>query len=165
MNSILSSSMNKQINTWRDAGDRLVFTNGVFDILHVGHVTYLAAAQKLGHRLIIGLNSDDSVRRLGKGSNRPVHQASDRKKVLEGLRSVDLVVEFTDDTPAILIAEIRPDVLVKGGDYDPDCKDSSDPTFIVGSIETRANGGSVQVIPFVKGHSTTGIIEKSRTTK
>ena len=77
MKPILSSSMNKQINTWRDAGDRLVFTNGVFDILHVGHVTYLAAAQKLGHRLIIGLNSDESVRRLGKGANRPVHQASD----------------------------------------------------------------------------------------
>lgn len=154
----------KVINAWRDAGDTIVFTNGVFDILHVGHVTYLEAAKNLGHRLVLGLNGDESVRRLNKSPNRPIHTESDRKRVLQGLRAVDMVLIFEDDTPLEMIACIQPDVLVKGGDYDPDCTDATDKTYIVGSHEILTAGGRVAVLPFVPGHSTTSIIEKSRTT-
>lgn len=152
------------INAWCKAGDTIVFTNGVFDILHVGHVTYLEAAKNLGHRLVLGLNGDESVRRLNKGSNRPIHTEADRKRVLQGLRAVDMVLVFENDTPLELIASIQPHVLVKGGDYNPDCTDASDKTYIVGSHEVVAAGGRVAVLPFVQGHSTTSIIEKSRTT-
>ena len=154
----------EMINAWREAGDTIVFTNGVFDILHVGHVTYLEAAKNLGHRLVVGLNGDESVRRLNKAPNRPIHTEADRKRVLQGLRAVDMVLVFDEDTPLELIAAITPDVLVKGGDYDPDCNDASDKTYIVGSHEVVAAGGRVAVLPFVPGHSTTSIIEKSRTT-
>ena len=154
----------QMINAWREAGDTIVFTNGVFDILHVGHVTYLESAKYLGHRLVVGLNGDESVRRLNKAPNRPIHTEADRKRVLQGLRAVDMVLVFDEDTPLELIAAIGPDVLVKGGDYDPDCTDAADKMYIVGSCEILAAGGRVAVLPFVPGHSTTGIIEKSRTT-
>ena len=154
----------EMIKAWREAGETIVFTNGVFDILHVGHVTYLEAAKNLGHRLVLGLNGDESVRRLNKAPNRPIHTEADRKRVLQGLRAVDMVVVFENDTPLELIALIQPHVLVKGGDYDPQCTDSSDTAYIVGSQEILKAGGRVAVLPFIQGHSTTSIIEKSRTT-
>lgn len=155
----------KAIQRWRDAGETIVFTNGVFDILHVGHVTYLEAAKGLGERLVVGLNCDSSVRRLDKAPNRPIHSEGDRKRVLQALRAVDLVLIFEEDTPLDLIAKVQPQILVKGGDYDADCTNSEDKAYIVGSREVLSVGGHVAVLPFVPGHSTTEIIKKSRTTK
>lgn len=134
------------------SGKRLVFTNGVFDILHVGHVRYLAQARALGDLLIVGLNDDASVRRLGKGANRPINPLSDRAEVLEALRCVDAVVAFSDDTPIGLIERLRPEVHVKGGDYDAE---SMPETPIV-----RAYGGQVVILPLLPGRSTTAILEK-----
>ena len=147
---------------WREHGESIVFTNGVFDILHAGHVTYLKGARALGSRLIVGVNSDDSVRMLGKGPERPINDEDSRKLVLEALRSVDVAVVFNSQTPMDLIAQIRPNVLVKGGDYDPQVDGENDKRYIVGSREVLDYGGKVTVIPFVEGHSTTAIIEKSR---
>jgi rfaE bifunctional protein nucleotidyltransferase chain/domain len=132
-------------------GKTIVFTNGCFDIIHRGHVTYLKEAKNLGDILIIGLNSDDSVRRL-KGESRPVNSQDDRAVVLSALRSVDYVVIFNEDTPFDLINAIKPDILVKGGDYSPE--------NIVGADIVTANGGKVVVIPLVPGKSTSLIIEK-----
>ena len=129
---------------------RIVFTNGCFDILHKGHVAYLQAAKSLGDILIVGMNTDDSVKRL-KGSERPVNSLEDRAFVLSSLRSVDYVVPFDEDTPLSLIESIMPDILVKGGDYTIDT--------IIGAKEVIANGGAVEIIPFVEGKSTTSIIE------
>ena len=127
----------------------MVFTNGCFDLLHLGHVTYLAEARALGTKLVVGLNSDDSVRRL-KGETRPLQTAHDRAHILAALRSVDLVVEFEEDTPLRLITTVMPDVLVKGGDYTVDS--------IVGAREVLAAGGRVEVLGFLAGRSTTGIV-------
>jgi len=151
------------INGWQREGQKVVFTNGVFDILHAGHVMYLKEAKALGGRLVVGLNSDKSARALGKGPERPINPEEDRQAVLEGLRSVDLVIVFGEDTPAELIELIQPDILVKGGDYDPECTDSSSPLFIVGSTEVKSRGGTVHSIPLLPGRSTTSIIKKSRT--
>jgi D-beta-D-heptose 7-phosphate kinase/D-beta-D-heptose 1-phosphate adenosyltransferase len=151
-----------QLTEWREAGERIVFTNGVFDILHAGHVMYLTEAKSRGERLVVGLNSDESVRTLGKGPERPVNPEADRKAVLEGLRAVDMVVVFEESTPEYLIDQIRPDVLVKGGDYDALCTDPNHPAFIVGSESVRSRGGEVEVIPLLPGRSTTNIIKKSR---
>jgi rfaE bifunctional protein nucleotidyltransferase chain/domain len=131
----------------------LVFTNGCFDILHRGHVAYLDAARRLGDRLVVALNSDESVRRL-KGSGRPVNGLEDRAFVLAALEAVDLVTIFDDDTPANLIARLLPDVLVKGGDYTPDT--------VVGRHDVEAAGGHVVIIPFVEGRSTTRILNQIR---
>lgn len=136
---------------WQQEGKRVVFTNGCFDLLHPGHVTYLEAARALGDFLVIGLNSDDSIRRL-KGDSRPVNQLADRAHMLAGLRSVDLVVPFSEDTPIKLISALLPDVLVKGGDYQAD--------DIVGAKEVREAGGEVVVVPFLDGHSSTSLIGK-----
>jgi rfaE bifunctional protein nucleotidyltransferase chain/domain len=133
----------------RDA--RLVFTNGCFDLLHRGHVEYLFAARELGDHLVVGVNTDESVRRL-KGASRPVVPLEDRLYVLAGLACVDAVTPFDEDTPRELIAALLPDVLVKGGDYGPD--------DVVGAAEVRAAGGEVVILPFVEGRSTTGIIER-----
>ena len=130
---------------------RIVFTNGCFDILHAGHVQYLEEAGSLGDFLILGLNDDTSVREL-KGPNRPINAFTDRAGVLAGLRSVDLVVGFEQDTPYGLIAAIRPDILVKGGDWAVD--------QIVGSDLVLARGGEVHSLSFHHGHSTTGILER-----
>jgi rfaE bifunctional protein nucleotidyltransferase chain/domain len=132
----------------------VVFTNGVFDILHRGHVEYLYAARALGDVLVVGLNTDDSVRRLGKGADRPINREADRAMVLAGLGCVDAVALFGDDTPRDLIAALLPDVLVKGGDYTVDT--------IAGADEVRAAGGRVEVIPLVPGRSTTAILERAR---
>ena len=132
----------------------VVFTNGCFDILHRGHVTYLAQARALGASLVLGLNTDASVKRLGKGDDRPVNNELNRAAVLAALESVSLVTWFDDDTPAALIAAIQPEVLVKGGDWAVD--------NIVGSRETLARGGEVHSIPFLFDTSTTATIRKIR---
>lgn len=132
---------------------RIVFTNGCFDILHRGHVYYLSKARELGDLLIVGLNSDDSVRRL-KGRGRPVNDQNARAEVLGALSMVDRIILFGEDTPLELILKIRPDVLVKGGDYNQE--------DIVGSGEVNSWGGEVHTIPFLKGYSTTRIIGKQR---
>ena len=136
---------------WREDGHKVVFTNGCFDILHRGHVEYLEAAKEAGDKLIIGLNSDNSVRKL-KGSTRPFQNEQDRRAILTALSCVDAVVVFDEDTPAKLIAELLPDVLIKGGDYDED--------EIVGRDTILANGGEIIIIPFVEGASTSNIISR-----
>lgn len=131
----------------------MVFTNGVFDLLHPGHRDLLAAARARGDHLVVGINSDDSVRRL-KGPSRPVQPAPERARIVAALAAVDAAIIFEDDTPLALIRALRPDVLVKGGDY-------SEAT-IVGAREVRALGGEVVVIPLTPGHSTTASIERRR---
>jgi len=135
----------------RNQGKKIVFTNGCFDILHVGHVTYLDAAKQLGDVLIVGVNSDASVRRL-KGPSRPINNESDRSMVLSALKAVDFTVIFDEDTPLELIKQITPHILTKGGDYTEDT--------IVGAPYVRSHGGEVVVIPLVAGKSTTSIIRK-----
>ena len=130
---------------------KIVFTNGCFDILHRGHVTYLAEARKLGDLLILGLNSDASVKRL-KGPERPINNEEDRKFVMSQLKSIDFVEIFTDDTPLELIKKISPKILVKGGDWNID--------QIVGGKEVQASGGNVYSLKFVDGYSTTSLIHK-----
>ncbi len=132
----------------------LVFTNGVFDVMHRGHAIYLAQARALGGSLVVGLNTDASARRLGKGPERPLNKEQDRAAMMAALEAVDLVTWFDEDTPLALIAEIRPDILVKGGDYRLD--------EIVGREVVLARGGRVMALPFVPGYSTTGLIERLR---
>ena len=145
---------------WRREGRRVVFTNGVFDLLHRGHVGYLDAAASMGDVLVVGINDDASVRRLGKGNDRPIVQEGGRAFVVAGLRCVEAVILFGEDTPLNLIQAIGPDVLVKGGDYDADCTDPKDARYIVGSAEVREAGGEVATIPFIPGHSTTAIADR-----
>lgn len=132
----------------------LVFTNGVFDILHRGHATYLAEARALGATLLVAINSDTSAKRLGKGDDRPVNRLADRVALVAALESVQIVTWFDQDTPLELIRECRPDVLVKGGDWKPEA--------IVGAAEVRTWGGSVHSIPFRYALSTTALLEKIR---
>lgn len=137
------------------AGKRLAFTNGVFDILHAGHVLYLEQARHLGELLIVGLNTDASVRRLGKGNgDRPINALEDRAAVLAALRAVDGVVAFEQDTPIEIIRALRPESHVKGGDYDPETMPE---TPVV-----RGYGGQVVVLPLLPGRSTTALIERLR---
>ena len=132
----------------------LVFTNGCFDILHRGHVTYLAQARALGASTVLALNTDASVKRQGKGDDRPINSLANRAAVAAALASVDVVTWFDSDTPADLIAQVQPDVLVKGGDWQPE--------NIVGAAETLARGGSVHSIPFLHQTSTTQTLAKIR---
>lgn len=155
------ASARRTMEIWRLKGDRVVFTNGCFDILHKGHVTYLAKAASLGERLVVALNTDDSVKRQGKDDNRPINPEDARSLVLASLGFVDAIVFFDDDTPLTIIKELAPDVLVKGADYDPDETDENSKKYIVGSKEVRENGGSVQAIDLVAGFSTTAILAKS----
>jgi rfaE bifunctional protein nucleotidyltransferase chain/domain len=149
-----------KIMTWKEASawrqrvrGRLVFTNGVFDLLHAGHIDVLAQARAQGDALLVGLNSDESVRRL-KGPERPVRSEAERAYVLAALHDVDVVVAFSEDTPLELIRHLRPDVLVKGGDYAP--------ATVVGRDEVESWGGRVVIVPLRPGQSTTSIIEKLR---
>ena len=137
----------EQLTTDRQAGRRIVFTNGCFDILHRGHVTYLQAARALGDKLIVGVNADASVRRL-KGAHRPVNSEADRAYLLASLAAVDYVVIFPEDTPYELLTQVRPDVLVKGGDYQLE------------EVIGREFAQEVRLIDFVNGYSTTQIIRK-----
>ena len=141
-------------NTWRMKGDRIVFTNGCFDILHRGHVEYLQEAAGLGDRLVIGLNSDASVQRQNKGPERPLNDEQSRAKVLAALRLVDAVIIFDQDTPLELIQALGPDVLVKGGDWSED--------RIVGAALVKARGGTVHSLRLVEGFSTTALVERIR---
>lgn len=143
--------------TWRQAqGGRVVFTNGVFDLLHAGHVHVLESARALGDALVVGVNTDASVRRLGKGAERPIVAEADRARVLAALECVDCVVLFDEETPADLIHRLTPNVLVKGGDYSPDA--------IVGGDAVRAAGGEVVVIPLLPDRSTSRLVERLRVT-
>lgn len=147
--------------SWWIKGQKVVFTNGVFDIVHKGHVTLLAQAASMGQRLIVGLNADISVKTLGKGDNRPIHTEADRALVIAAMQVVDAVVIFESSTPYALIELLTPDVLVKGGDYNTEQTDPSAKDYIVGSDLQRLGGRETTVIPLVEGHSTTSIIEKS----
>ncbi|MDB5285876.1 MAG: D-beta-D-heptose 1-phosphate adenosyltransferase [Mucilaginibacter sp.] len=146
----LPTLLNK-VKDWKSEGKKIVFTNGVFDLLHLGHITYMAKAAELGDKLIIGLNSDASVKRL-KGENRPVNDQSNRAALLATMYFIDAVVVFEEDTPLNLITQIMPDILVKGADYSVE--------NIAGAKEVLANGGEVKTITLVEGHSSTNIINK-----
>lgn len=150
----MSRELLKQtVTEWKAKHQKIVFTNGCFDLLHIGHLTYMARAAELGDKLIIGLNADSSVRLL-KGEGRPVNNQQSRAALLAALFFVDAVVIFEEETPQNLIADLLPDVLVKGGDYTID--------KIVGAKEVMANGGEVKTLTFVDGYSSTSIIEKIR---
>lgn len=134
-----------------------VFTNGVFDVIHRGHVVYLAQARALGGSLIVALNTDASVRRLGKGDDRPLNQEADRAMVMASLQAVDVVTWFDEDTPVKLVGEIRPDILVKGGDYDM--------AKLPETALVESWGGHALALPFVAGYSTTALVKKIRSAK
>jgi D-beta-D-heptose 7-phosphate kinase / D-beta-D-heptose 1-phosphate adenosyltransferase len=139
---------------WRSAGQKIVFTNGCFDLLHIGHITLLEDARRAGDRLVVGINSDASVRGL-KGASRPIVGERERGRILAALAAVDAVVVFSEPTPMELILALRPDVIVKGGDYDE--------STVVGAKEVRSWGGSVKIVPTVEGFSTTKLIAKAMT--
>ncbi len=133
---------------WKKAGRRVVFTNGVFDLLHPGHVELLEKARSLGDALIVGVNRDASVRRLGKGPERPINKEADRARVLAGLASVDAVTLFGEDTPSELLSELKPEILVKGADYKPD------------EVAGREHAGKVVLISLTQGYSTTKVVKR-----
>lgn len=147
------SAAQKQIQTWQDQGLEIVFTNGCFDLLHFGHLHYLAAARALGDKLVVGINGPDSVQRL-KGVNRPINDEATRLNTLAALSFVDLVVSFSEDTPAELIDTLIPDILVKGGDYKIE--------DIVGAEIVLEKGGQVKTLDFIPGYSTSLIEAKIR---
>ena len=146
-----SENLNIHLNVWRFKDQKIVFTNGCFDILHHGHIIYLSRAKDLGNKLIIGLNSDPSVKRL-KGEGRPVNNQDNRAISLASLQFVDAVILFNEDTPYELIKRVQPDILVKGSDYKPE--------EIVGADIVLAGGGKIHTIDFVEGYSSTNIINK-----
>lgn len=150
----------RKVLSWKLKGEQVVFTNGCFDILHKGHVTYLAQAAQEGDRLVLGLNTDASVKALGKGDERPINSEDARAVVLAALGFVDLVVLFGEETPLDLIRLLEPDVLAKGADYDPNETNPESRKFIVGSDVVLKNGGKVIAIPLVEGFSTTSIVKK-----
>lgn len=145
----------RQVAEWKQQGKRVVFTNGCFDLLHLGHVDYLEKARNLGDVLVVGLNTDDSVSRF-KGPQRPIQDQVSRSRVMAALQSVDLVVFFNEDTPINLISALVPQVLVKGSDYLAE--------NIVGADVVKKAGGEVKTIEFVPGYSTSRIVEKIKTT-
>jgi len=142
--------LSNRLAMWRFQMRKIVFTNGCFDVLHRGHIEYLSKARDLGDMLIIGLNTDDSVKRI-KGEGRPVQDQASRALILASLRFVEAVILFDEDTPYDLISMIKPDVLVKGGDYSEET--------IVGADIVKENGGEVVTIPLVEGYSTSGLIK------
>jgi len=142
----------KSIKAGREKNKKIVFTNGCFDIIHPGHIDYLSQARDLGDILVLGLNTDQSVRRLNKGSNRPINDERTRAYVLAGLASVDLIVFFDEETPYNLIKLLQPNVLVKGKDYEVE--------KIIGFDILKENGGEVITIPFLEGYSTSSLIKK-----
>lgn len=144
-----------RVKDWQHTGNRVVFTNGCFDLIHLGHVDYMEKARMLGDKLVIGLNTDDSVSRF-KGLERPLQDQVSRARVLAAMQFVDLVVFFNEDTPLNLISELIPNILVKGSDYLAD--------NIVGADVVKKNGGVVETIDFVPGYSTTRIVEKIKKT-
>lgn len=151
---LLNPNIEQIQNKIKDLQQPIVFTNGCFDILHRGHITYLEQAKSLGKSLIVGVNSDQSVKRLNKGDDRPINSLEDRMAILSALESVDLVISFDQDTPHDLILQSRPHILVKGGDWTVE--------NIVGASEVKSWGGTVYSIPFEYQRSTTQIIQKIR---
>jgi rfaE bifunctional protein nucleotidyltransferase chain/domain len=149
---VAKEDASRTINGLRLKGKKIVFTNGCFDILHAGHVDYLTQARDLGNFLVLGLNTDDSVKRLNKAANRPINSESSRAYVLASLACVDLIVLFNEDTPLELIQFLKPNILVKGNDYKIE--------EIVGYDVVKANGGEVITIPLLEGFSTTKLIER-----
>jgi len=145
------ASAKEWVEGWKSEGKKVVFTNGVFDLLHIGHITYLSKAAELGDKLIIGLNADSSVKRI-KGESRPINDQNSRAALLASFFFVDAVVIFEEDTPLSLISTLLPDVLIKGADYSIE--------NIVGAKEVLANGGEVKTITFVDGYSSTSIINR-----
>lgn len=152
--------MSNRIQDWKKSGEKVVFTNGCFDILHEGHVTYLAKSADFGTKLIIAINTDASVKRQGKGEERPINPESSRALILASLGFVDGVVFFDDDTPVSVIEFLKPDVLVKGSDYNAAETDPSSKKYIVGRETILANGGEVKTVSLVEGFSTTNIVKK-----
>lgn len=148
--------LQQQLKRWRLLNKKIVFTNGVFDILHQGHIASLSEAASFGDVLIVAVNTNASVKRL-KGTSRPVNDENARALILASLLMTDAIILFDEDTPLNLITAIMPDVLVKGGDYTID--------NIVGAKEVMANGGEVKIVPILEGFSTTGIIEKMKNTR
>ncbi len=146
--------LKKVVMGWRIKSDSIVFTNGCFDILHLGHIDYLSKAKDLGTRLIVGVNTDSSVKRLGKGDSRPINDETSRSMIIASLQFVDAVILFDEDTPYELIKAIEPDVLVKGADYTID--------KVVGADIVMARGGKVELITYLEGYSTTNIEKKIR---
>jgi len=146
------TSLKRKIAAERVKDRKIVFTNGCFDILHPGHVSYLEEAYQLGHFLVVGLNSDASVKKLNKGKNRPIQNQKARALILAGLACVNAVIIFDEETPAQLISEVNPDILVKGGDYKIN--------EVVGADLVIANGGKVEILSFVEGYSTSAIEKK-----
>ncbi|MCB0664839.1 MAG: D-glycero-beta-D-manno-heptose 1-phosphate adenylyltransferase [Saprospiraceae bacterium] len=144
-----------RIAEWRSEGKRVVWTNGVFDLLHPGHIRYLCAARKLGDLLIVGINSDASVKRL-KGEGRPINPEGNRLLQVAAMQMVDLVMLFDEDTPLKSIVALKPDIITKGGDYLA--------SQVVGGEEARVWGGRVKILPFENGYSSSGIIEKIKGT-
>ena len=148
------TTLQSRLHHWRAVGNRIVFTNGCFDILHRGHVELLAQCRGMGDIVILGLNSDASTRRL-KGPTRPINDQLSRAIILAGLGAVDAVIIFDEDTPLDLITSIHPDILVKGGDYSA--------SEVVGADIVRQHGGEVRIVPLVQGYSTTATISRSAT--
>ena len=145
---------------FRSENKKLCFTNGCFDILHLGHVMYLAEAASLGNHLIVGVNSDRSVKSLDKSPDRPINSENSRAFLIAAIEFVDLVVVFDEDTPETIIQNLMPDILVKGGDYDPQESDPTNAKYIVGRNHVLNAGGKVQTIDLVEGYSTTEILKK-----
>ena len=143
--------ISSQIENWKEDGEKIVFTNGCFDLIHIGHVSYLQEAKALGDRLVIGINSDKSVSQL-KGSSRPIKDETNRMAIIASLESVDMVILFEEETPIKLINMIEPDVLVKGGDWDI--------SQIVGAEDVISKGGMVKSLNFIDGYSSTKLIDK-----
>lgn len=149
-------------NVWALKGEKVAFTNGCFDILHLGHVSYLAQAADTAQHLIVAINTDASVRALDKAPNRPINPEAARAMVLASLSFVDAVVYFEQETPLEIIEQLKPDILLKGADYNADQTNPLAKDYIVGSDLVRSYGGNVQTIPFVDGYSTTGILAKGK---
>ena len=146
-----ADALSRKLALLRAKGKRIVFTNGCFDIIHVGHVDYLTKSRNMGDVLVIGLNSDASVRRL-KGNGRPINKETDREKVLSALFFVDYVTIFDEDTPELLVRKLKPDIMVKGGDWKG--------RQVAGADFVRSRGGRLAIVPLVKGYSTTSVVKK-----
>ncbi len=145
--------LTNELNELKSQGKRIIFTNGCFDILHLGHVSYLKQAKELGDILVLALNTDDSVKKL-KGDSRPINNQQDRALVINELKSIDYVTFFSEDTPYNIIKTLKPNIIAKGGDYSPE--------QVVGKDIVESYGGKVEIIPFVEGKSTTNTINKMR---
>ena len=157
---VSADNISRTLNLERFLNKKIVFTNGCFDILHRGHVEYLSKARDLGNVLVLGLNTDTSVKRQNKSPERPINNQDTRAIILAGLECVDYIVLFDEDTPFELIQLVQPDVLVKGGDYDANESDPKSKKYIVGSDIVKARKGQIVTIDLTEGFSTTGLIDK-----